>query len=158
MADRIVVMNRGKVEQVGTPLELFDKPANVFVAGFLGSPTINLGNATLSAADGSAKLEFDTGSGPIDLANLAPSAHKDVVAGIRPQHLEVVSPEGAKLTGMVDLVEHTGCETNVILSVGSEKWTVQSRNRQHLTQGEHVGLVFDPINLHLFAAETKERI
>ena len=77
---------------------------------------------------------------------------------MRPQHLEVVSPEGAGLTGTVDLVEHTGCETNVILSVGSEKWTVQSRIRQHLVQGERVGLAFDPTNLHLFAAETKERI
>ncbi|MDX8455345.1 sn-glycerol-3-phosphate ABC transporter ATP-binding protein UgpC [Mesorhizobium sp. VK9D] len=158
MADRIVVMNRGKVEQVGTPLELFDKPANIFVAGFLGSPTINLASATLSAGGGSAKLEFHAGSGPIDLANVTPSAHKEVVAGVRPQHLEVVSPEGAGLTGTVDLVEQTGCETNIILSVGSEKWTVQSRIRQHLVQGERVGLVFDPTNLHLFAAETKERI
>lgn len=158
MADRIVVMNHGKVEQVGTPLELFDKPANVFVAGFLGSPTINLGNATLSAAGGSARLEFNAGSGPFDLANVPPSVHREVVVGLRPQHLEVVSPEGARLTGTVDLVEHTGCETNVILSVGSEKWTVQSRHRQHLMKGEHVGLAFDPANLHLFAVETKERI
>ncbi|WP_432283955.1 sn-glycerol-3-phosphate ABC transporter ATP-binding protein UgpC [Aminobacter sp. BA135] len=158
MADRIVVMNRGKVEQVGTPLELFDKPANVFVAGFLGSPTINFGNATLAETDGSATLEFHDGSRPIKIANVPPSAHKEVVAGVRPQHLEVVSPDGAGLTGTVDIVEHTGCETNVVLSVGSETWTVQSRTRQHLKQGERVGLTFEPANLHLFAAETKERI
>lgn len=158
MADRIVVMNRGRVEQVGTPLELFDKPANVFVAGFLGSPTINFGGATLSVANGSTKLDFQAGSGPIDLAGIPLEKPRDVVAGVRPQHLKIVPPEGARLTGTVDIVEHTGCETNVILSVGSETWTVQSQIRQHLVQGECVGLDFDPANLHLFDAETKERI
>jgi len=158
MADRIVVMNHGKVEQVGTPLELFDKPANVFVAGFLGSPTINFARGELYGKDGSAKLMLDGGSRPIDLGKGAAVETQEVIAAIRPQHLEIVAPETAPLTGTVVFVEHTGCETNVILSVGGEEWTVQSRMRQHLAFDERVGLEFNHTNLHLFAADTKARI
>lgn len=158
MADRIVVMNHGKVEQVGAPLELFDKPANVFVAGFLGSPTINFAGGELWAQDGSAKLAFEGGSHPVDLGHSAASESRTVIAAIRPQHLEIVDPGAAPLTGTVIFVEHTGCETNVILSVSGEEWTVQSRVRQHLAFDERVGLKFNHANLHLFAADTKERI
>ena len=158
MADRIVVMNQGKVEQIGSPLELFDKPANVFVASFLGSPTINLAKATLFADSGSAQLTFNAGAAPIDIKDISASDKRAVIAGVRPQHLDIVSPDGAPIVGTVDLVEHTGCETNVILSVGDDKWTVQSRSRRHLTSGERVGLAFDVANLHLFDAATHQRI
>lgn len=158
MADRIVVMNQGRVEQVGSPLELFDKPSNVFVAGFLGSPTINMAEATLFTDEGSMKLNFHAGTGPISLAGIAAPGKQAVIAGIRPQHLDVVAVDDASIVGTVELVEHTGCETNVILSVGDDKWTVQSRSRQHLSAGERVGLAFNPANLHLFDAKTQQRI
>ncbi|PLP59990.1 ABC transporter [Mesorhizobium loti] len=156
MADRIVVMNRGKVEQIGTPLELFDRPANTFVAGFLGSPTINFAKARLSA--GSKDVTFEDGIYPLALNGASDIAAQDVIAGVRPQHIEIVATDVAPLKGTVVLVEHTGCETNVILDVGNSEWTVQTLSRHRLNQGEQVGLKFDPAHLHLFSASSQERI
>ena len=81
-----------------------------------------------------------------------------MIAGVRPQHIEIVATDVAPLKGTVMLVEHTGCETNVILTVGDCEWTVQTLNRHRLNQGEQVGLKFDPAHLHLFSASSQERI
>jgi ABC-type sugar transport system ATPase subunit len=158
MADRIVVMNRGKIEQIGTPLELFDRPANVFVAAFLGSPTINFAKAELAGEDGTTVIRFASATPPLALSGFQSSSVQAVIAGVRPQHIEIIDPSQAPLTGTVELVEHTGCETNIILKVGTDEWTVQSRTRRHVVSGERVGLSFDPTNLHLFASDTEERI
>ena len=158
MADRIVVMNQGKVEQVGTPLDLFDKPANVFVAGFLGSPTINFAKGALASESGLTQLAFEAAAAPIGLTGFPAGGPRDVIVGIRPQHLEIAPLGNAPLSGQVIFVEHTGCETNVILAVGAEEWTVQSRARQRLSPGEQVGIGFKPADLHIFDAATRQRI
>ncbi|WP_026440200.1 ABC transporter ATP-binding protein [Acidocella facilis] len=116
LADRIVVFNAGRIEQVGTPLELYHNPANLFVAGFIGSPKMNLIGAEVVQTDGSASmLKLEGGSGFAVPARLAPGAK--VTLGLRPEHIEL-APEGG-LAGKVEVVEHLGNETIAYADIGA---------------------------------------
>jgi multiple sugar transport system ATP-binding protein len=121
MADKIVVMNAGKVEQIGTPLELYDNPANLFVAGFIGSPAMNF---IPEKRDG-----------------------RDVLVGVRPEHLTVGS-EG--LAAEVVVVEPTGADTQIFCKVGGVDVTAVVRERHEFHPGESIRLapqltyLFDP--------------
>jgi multiple sugar transport system ATP-binding protein len=121
MADKIVVMNAGKVEQIGTPLELYDHPANLFVAGFIGSPAMNF------------IPEKRNG--------------KDVLVGIRPEHLAIAS-DG--LAAEVVVVEPTGADTQIFCKVNGVDITAVVRERHEFRPGEAVHLkpqltyLFDP--------------
>ena len=111
MADKIVVMQGGRIEQVGAPLELYDRPANTFVAGFIGSPAMNLLPGTVRRGaveiEGEVRLPLPTG--------LAVADGREITYGIRPEHLSV-GPEG--IAGSVAVVEPTGSETHVVLRSG----------------------------------------
>ena len=144
LADRIVVMNGGAVEQVGTPLELYDNPANEFVATFIGAPSMNLLSAEL--VDGQIKIanqQFPgpAGTGPIKL-------------GVRPEHLEL-SEDGLEME--VKVVEPTGSETLVFLRFQGQDVTAVFRERHAFKPGETVKLRPNPDHLHVFDAETGQR-
>ncbi len=144
MADRIVVMRGGKVEQIGRPLELYDRPANTFVATFIGSPAMNLFEGSIR--DGSF---FTDGGVSLPL----PTDRKDGAAGIygiRPEHLRIAEG-GAPATVVV--VEPTGSETHVLLKLGSAEVTLVLRDRIELEPGQPVTVAPDPANIHLFSAE-----
>lgn len=143
LADRIVAMHGGHIQQVGTPLELYDHPANLFVAGFIGSPGMNF----LDAEIDSEGLQLGNGT-RIDLAISMPS--QKVTLGIRPEHV-TLAPE-SKLRAGVELIEPTGHGIILHLSLEGKNFQVLTHDRQWLTPGESVGLEFPQDMIHLFDA------
>ncbi len=154
LADRIVVMQGGVIQQVGTPLEIYDAPANVFVATFLGSPTMNLVSAELAGAE----LRAPGLAVGADLDRVR--ARGKVVVGIRPHHLSVGAPDGAGATlrGHVRDRELHGGEAFV--HVEAECGTLLVRTEAHAApaKGASVGVTVDPGHLHLFDASTGLRL
>jgi multiple sugar transport system ATP-binding protein len=150
MADRIVVMRAGRVEQAGPPLELYDRPANVFVAGFIGSPAMNL---MPGQASGGQVALADGTSLP------APTETKGAVTyGIRPEHLELVAPDSpGAITGTVGLIESTG--TAMFVEVKEAAMTLHAlfTDRPGLRRGERIGLRPRPGHAHVFHADSGER-
>ena len=157
MADLVVVMNDGRIEQLGPPLELYDHPATVFVADFLGSPAMNLIKGTVMA--GEAGPAIDVGN---DLTlpvppSLAVSPGAEVVYGLRPEHLRIAEPD-AGLPATVTLVEPAGFETHLHADIGSHVVRVISTERLEVVPGDPVALVPDPARVHLFDPGTGMRL
>jgi multiple sugar transport system ATP-binding protein len=147
MADRIAVMNEGRIEQLGEPLELYDRPANLFVAQFIGSPSMNILVGTMK--DG--MVEAQGARWPAR----GGSEGQSVKYGIRPEHLELAS---SGIAAEVIVVEPMGAETELLVKVGDASLTVLSRGRSSVGPGERVFLAPDPANAHLFDAATGLRI
>jgi multiple sugar transport system ATP-binding protein len=149
MADRIVVMHDGAVEQVGTPLELYDAPANLFVAGFIGSPAMNVLPGTVQGG------AFVAGEGTrIPLPRPAADGGR-VMLGIRPEHLRL-DPEG--LAAEIITVEPTGSETQVHLRLAGQDVVGVFRERIAARPGEALRVSGDPERLHLFDAASGRRM
>ncbi|MBF9036692.1 sn-glycerol-3-phosphate ABC transporter ATP-binding protein UgpC [Rhodobacterales bacterium HKCCE2091] len=149
MADKIVVMRDGVVEQVGSPLDLYDAPANVFVAGFIGSPAMNF----LDAAAGPDGLSI-AGGGTLPLAGAGTGT---VTVGVRPEHLVMVAP-GEGIAVEVLTVEPTGLDTFVQASLGGQVITAQFRDRIAVAPGDRIALTTAPGHVHLFETGTGRRI
>jgi multiple sugar transport system ATP-binding protein len=148
MADKIVVMNAGNVEQIGAPLELYDRPANLFVAGFIGSPAMNFLKGRL--ARNGAGLEVVLGEGlrlPAPAGVAAQLEGKEVTLGVRPEHLAV---RATGLPAEVVVVEPTGADTQIFCKVGGTEVTAVVRERHEFKPGEMIRLapdltfLFDP--------------
>ncbi|MGK9050432.1 ABC transporter ATP-binding protein [Neorhizobium petrolearium] len=155
MADRIVVMRDGIVEQVGAPLELYDKPANTFVASFIGSPSMNFLSTKVSqdrtsvATENGVKLPLGS--------EASPPPGTAVTYGIRPEHLTIAaSGEGIPVT--VTNIEPTGSETFVQGVVDGQKISAQLRERLFIKTGDVLNLTLVPANGHLFDAATGVRL
>src|SRR5688572_9810061 len=152
MADRIVVMQDGRIEQIGTPLELYDRPVNLFVAQFIGSPAMNLVHGTFRRNGGAAHVESEDGVrwpvGPQPGADGQP-----VALGIRPEHLSLGGTD-APVQGEVVVVEPTGAETELLVKAGDSPLTVVLPGRTAARAGERIGLQVDPRQLHLFDRQT----
>ena len=154
MADKIVVMHDGIVEQIGTPLELYDHPANQFVAGFIGSPAMNFLKGTVRV-NGGAVFEGPNGV-KLPVAN-APASANGVAAvyGIRPEHF-TLADDGAEAEIVV--IEPTGSETQVFAKLGGEEVVAVFRERHQFKPGEKIKLKPDPKLVHLFDAATGKRL
>jgi multiple sugar transport system ATP-binding protein len=141
MADKIVVMNAGKVEQIGTPLELYDNPANLFVAGFIGSPAMNFVPGKASGG----RIEM-SGGVSVPMPNNA-KAQGNVILGVRPEHL-AVSADG--VPAEVVVVEPTGADTQIFCKLAGVDVTAVVRERHEFHPGESIRLapqltfLFDP--------------
>ncbi|MBE0581866.1 sn-glycerol-3-phosphate ABC transporter ATP-binding protein UgpC [Devosia sp.] len=155
MADRIVVMQGGHVEQSGAPLDLYDRPANVFVAGFLGSPAMNFIRGTLVAGERPG-LRLDDGSMVEVRAFPASLAGNNIIFGIRPEDIEIV-PDGG-LAATVGIVEPTGAETHVMARAGGQDVTLVRNDRVAITPGQQIGLQFLAPRSHFFDAESARRL
>ncbi len=155
MADRIVVMHDGIVEQVGAPLELYDRPANVFVAGFIGSPAMNFLPGRIRS-NGSATFVGDGGV-EIPLGGGAPPASdgRPITLGIRPEHFRVAD-DGTPVEVVV--VEPTGSETLLAVKAGGREMTCLFRERVLPKPGETIRIRPDPSLVHAFDGETGQRI
>jgi multiple sugar transport system ATP-binding protein len=148
MADRIVVLDGGRVAQIGRPLELYDRPANLFVAGFIGSPTMNFVPATTE--NGSAKA-----SGFSVKLPKAVSATKGTL-GFRPEALtDRVTDEGNSMQMKVDVVERLGSDQFLYGKVGGDSVTARVDPRMKVDPGDTVKLGLDTRTLHFFDAETE---
>jgi multiple sugar transport system ATP-binding protein len=153
MADKIVVMHAGLVEQIGAPLDLYDRPDNLFVAGFIGSPAMNFLRGTVRA-NGSAQFE---GPGGLCLPLAAPAdwSGRALTCGVRPENL-VIADDGAE--GVVQVVEPTGAEIQVVAKLGDEEIIAVFRERHQFKPGDKIRLKPDPRLVHLFDAETGKRL
>jgi len=151
LADRIVAMHGGVVQQVGAPLELYDRPANLFVAGFIGSPGMNFLNGHYVVDGGSAAVRFANGTTVPVLPREAPGHENRVTLGIRPEHV-VISPTGAIEAG-VELVEPTGFGIIMHLSVHGLPFKIFTLDRSVMNSNGSVRVDFPMSRLHLFDAE-----
>jgi multiple sugar transport system ATP-binding protein len=145
-------MHGGVVQQIGSPLELYDRPANLFVAAFIGSPGMNFLAATYAA--GSVRLADGTLIALDTVPALA--AGESVTLGIRPEHV-VIANDGSGMAAAVELVEPTGFGIILHLSLHGLPFKVFTLNREALTYGKSVSVQFPPRYLHLFGQE-KQRI
>ncbi len=151
MADRIVVLNKGEIEQLGTPLELYAAPVSRFVASFLGSPPMNFLPVTLQAdridlQNGQSIAYAGTGSGVAEL-------------GIRPENLTLVADsDAARVRGEVGLIEPLGADTLITVKAETHKLVVRVIGTSPLRLGERVGLTWNPQDHHLFEGASGRRI
>jgi multiple sugar transport system ATP-binding protein len=146
MADRIIVLRDGRVEQAGRPLDLFDRPANAFVAGFIGSPAMNFLPGTLEG--GGLRLRDGTLLGLPAPARLAPG--RQVTLGIRPEHLALRQAGSGGLPAKVRVAEPTGSETMMVTQGAGQPVTVLARERVMATAGDEVSLHPDMAHAHWF--------
>jgi len=154
MADKIVVMHDGIVEQIGTPLELYDKPANQFVAGFIGSPAMNFLKGKI-AVNGSTSFEGPLGVKLPLSAAPADANGRPAVYGIRPEHF-TIADDGAEAEIIV--VEPTGSETQVFAKLGGEEVVAVFRERHQFNPGDKIRLKPDQRVVHLFDEATGKRL
>jgi multiple sugar transport system ATP-binding protein len=154
MADRIVVMNSGVVEQMGTPLELYDNPANMFVASFIGSPSMNLLKGRIK---GGSKPSFETEGGVVLPLAKAPkgSDGTDAYYGVRPEHLDISSKGVA---AEVTVLEPMGSETQVFAKLGGQKIVGVFKQRLKEKPGDVIRLMPQVEAVHLFDAASGQRI
>jgi multiple sugar transport system ATP-binding protein len=154
MADRIVVMRDGFVEQIGSPLDLYDRPANLFVAGFIGSPAMNLIRGQVSTS-GPLELIAD-GGGRLPLSEAASLERgAQIIYGIRPEHLTIGQ---GPATAEVVLVEPTGAEIQITTKFGADHLVATVRERLDLRAGDQIVIAPDLSKLHLFDARTERRL
>jgi len=154
MADKIVVMRDGRVEQVGAPLELYDHPDNVFVAGFIGSPAMNFLKGRLGSADGRTVFIADGGA-TLPVERVRADDGREVVYGIRPEHIDI--GEGG-LPARVSVLEPTGSETQVFAKLGEDSIDAVVKDRLDVKPGEEIALRIDPRRAHIFDGATGARI
>jgi multiple sugar transport system ATP-binding protein len=151
MADRIVVMHDGIIEQIGTPLELYDRPANLFVATFIGSPAMNLVNGKMEgqdfiASDGT-RISLGRGAGS--------SEGRPITLGVRPEHFHL-DPNG--VDAEILTVEPTGSETQVVARFAGGEIMGAFRERITAQPGEKIKIRPDSSTVHLFDTESGKRI
>ncbi len=161
MADEVVVMRGGYIEQSGTPMEIYDNPNNLFVAQFIGSPTMNILECQVVEDNG-------TNYASIDNTRFALPANRDlnvgqsVYYGIRPEHFNVSkqssSDDNNALTGVVKVVEPTGPETHVYLTLAGQELCAITRDRLELRPGDEVQLQPDLSQVHVFDGDSKNVI
>jgi multiple sugar transport system ATP-binding protein len=152
MADKIVVMHDGRVEQIGSPLELYDRPGNLFVAGFIGSPAMNFFPGTIRGT-----VEFD-GPGGIRLPlSAAPriANGRPAIYGVRPEHF-TLAEDG--VDAEIQVVEPTGSETQLVTKLGGQEVFAVFRERHQFKPGDRVRLKPDARLVHLFDQTTGKRI
>jgi ABC-type sugar transport system ATPase subunit len=160
LGDRIVVMHQGKVQQIGTPLEVYDHPANLFVAGFIGAPEMNLIEGDLIHSNG--QYTFKNQGVTIDLGNKLKSISSKsnkVTLGIRPEYIEVVTdgrkPNLAK--AKVTLIEQMGAQTLVISELpGNQKIRILSGREDRYVVGDVLNIAFNESKLQVFDGATGE--
>ncbi len=158
LADRIVAMNAGIVQQVGSPLDLYDRPANLFVAGFMGSPAMNMFAGTYRNSGGAPRVELAEGVAVPVGEGIAAADGARVTLGIRPEHVVVTRGGGPGIQAFIDLVEPTGFGTILHASAFGADVKAFSLERGLATRGDTVSVAFPVDRIHLFDHEHGARI
>ncbi|MEO6394581.1 MAG: ABC transporter ATP-binding protein [Devosia sp.] len=156
MANKIVVLNAGIIEQIGAPLELYNNPRNRFVAGFLGSPKMNFIESTVTKLDGT-RGTVNVGGTQFQMRQSLDGFKETdkVVFGIRPEHMGLTEAAGVKLADVrVDLIEHLGDQTMLYASTnGGQSLTLALAGQQHIDLGSTVTAYVDPSKYHAFGPD-----
>ena len=153
LASKIVVLRGGRVEQIGSPMELYHHPANVFVAGFIGSPSMNFINATVAETnDSQASVSFaGGGSAKLIAADYRFEQNESLTLGVRPDHLEIGTQHPVQLSGIVDAIEQLGDTSYVYLSLpDSSSITVAHRGQIEFAIGDSVSASAEMESIHIF--------
>ena len=150
LAHRVAVMNEGRIQQLGTPDEIYDRPANLFVAGFIGSPPMNLLAGELAGG-------HFRGT-DVDIAAPALSAAGPVILGVRPEDLTVTPAQGAPMRGKIYAVELTGESNLVTVLIGKDRVIARAPRSWQGRAGDEIGLSADPSRLHLFDKNSGRRV
>jgi len=158
MGRRIAVMQSGRLQQVGPPVEVYNTPATTFVATFMGAPPMNLVQGEVRSDNGGWQfardgysLPIDPGVMGIDPARLAESVGSATL-GVRPEHLTLGSPEAEGIPGVVHFLEPVGSDLYVAVDVGDRTVQVRMPPEAAVSQGDNVRLVFDPAQSHIFGS------
>jgi multiple sugar transport system ATP-binding protein len=156
LADKIVVLDHGEISQVGTPMDLYNHPANKFVASFIGSPTMNFVSAEARAAVGKDAVVGLPGGSEIKLPTRGGlSAAGAIEVGIRPEHVRLAAPgdPNASLGGTVQILERLGNATIMYVETPAGQIVVQDDGDVATKAGDSVSVIFDPTRVHLFSAD-----
>ncbi len=163
MADRVAVMNAGRVLQVGRPEEVYRKPNTLFVARFIGSPPMNFINVSLTEEGGKyylrsegVNVELPRELGDVIIKNA--SDPKDLILGVRPEHLELTTADNAHIVGEVYIIEPLGSETIINIKVGDTVIKARSIKEVRLNIGERVFLRANIDNIHVFDPKTEKAV
>ncbi|MDX6453933.1 MAG: multiple sugar transport system ATP-binding protein [Gaiellaceae bacterium] len=165
MGDRIAIMNSGRLQQADTPEAIYVRPANLFVAGFIGSPKMNLVRGRVSSQDGRVAAEF-LGQTVVLAGALADAVakveHGEIVVGLRAEDLRLVDDAptsySTRLTGVVDVWEPLGSETYVVLKVADSTLTARFPPRTAVASTDVVEVALTPAHLHVFDARTEQNV
>jgi len=159
LADRIVLMNNGKVEQIGTPEDVYETPATLFVAGFVGASAMNLIPGRVDATRGGPAVVFGTGA-RLALPGVMGDAHADqpVTVGLRPEQLHWAGTGEAMLEGTARVVEPLGSDTLVVFDVGGCELQARLPPRTVRHPGDPVRVTIAPDAIHLFDSATERRL
>jgi multiple sugar transport system ATP-binding protein len=165
LSDRVVVMKDGVIQQVGDPLKLYDDPDNLFVAGFLGNPTMNFVNCTVEAQGDELSFRTDQVVWPMRLPareGLLDKTKGRIILGIRPEDITVKTGDeenGTPYTScMIEVVEHMGSVNLIYVNVDGNRMIVTTETALMSRSGDHALLTFNPKKVHLFDAETELKI
>jgi len=155
MADKIVVLNAGIIEQVGAPLELYNKPRNKFVAGFLGSPKMNFVEGTVLSLEGGATVNVSSSQFKLRQRLTDHKVGDKVTFGIRPEHIGIAEDAGVKLADLrVDLVEQLGDATMIYAStMRGQPLTIALEGQRNIAPGTMVPTYIDPGRYHIFGPD-----
>jgi len=154
MADKIVVMRDGRVEQIGSPLDLYDNPQNTFVASFIGSPSMNFVQGKVASEDGCKVFVSDSGL-KLPLPQTSAQDGQGVTYGIRPEHIQIGA---AGIPMDVVVVEPTGSETQIFAKSGKDLIDALVKDRINARPGSQLGFVINPDDVHLFDRTSEHRI
>jgi multiple sugar transport system ATP-binding protein len=154
LADKIVVLDHGVISQVGTPMDLYNKPANKFVASFIGSPTMNFVVGDARAASGKDAVVGLPGGHELKLTTRGGlKSSGSVEVGIRPEHVRLAAPNDpdASLGGTVQILERLGNATIMYVNTDAGQIVVQDDGDVTMKAGDNVSVIFDPARVHVFA-------
>ena len=153
LAQRMMVMNAGRAEQIGTPMEVYQNPASVFVAGFIGSPAMNFLDGK---GEGAGRIALD-GGGSVAIPGKV-EAGRRVTVGIRPEHLAPCKPSEANLVGSVEVVEALGADTLIHVTIAGRSIIARLAQGAHAEIGEPIALAAVRDKVYVFDADTGARL
>ena len=154
LADRVVILSGGKIQQVGSPITLYNSPRNLFVAGFIGTPSMNLIDATIIKTDSGFAALFSCGqSVPVPGRHSSLAEQQKVIIGMRPEHF-ALNASGAPISGPTKLVEPTGAQTHVTFEIAGTSAIAVLEGGIDVDMGETLTVSIDPEKVHIFDRET----
>jgi sn-glycerol 3-phosphate transport system ATP-binding protein len=154
LADRMIVMNAGRAEQIGTPMQVYEDPQTIFVAGFIGSPSMNFLPGT-GTGDGVVALDH---GGSVKPAGVRVASGQPVTVGIRPEHVTPGAPRDAAVAGEVEMVEQLGADALVHVAHGNGALIARVPHGTHPEVGAQFGMHVEPARVFVFDSKSGSRI
>ncbi|KLU59989.1 trehalose import ATP-binding protein SugC [Peptococcaceae bacterium CEB3] len=157
MSDRITVLKDGKIQQIGRPEEVYRRPANTFVAGFIGSPGMNLIKVSLVPVDGGGRMRLQGSRLDVPVGEAGGlKGEEEVIMGVRPEDFQITDEQDAMLAGRIDLAEYLGSETVLTLRSEAGEFTVKAGDRRSFRLNDMLHVKVPPRNICLYSPKTRD--